>query len=133
VPRPPLDVEVTHPDVARVYVMREEELRGALQPLRVEEGDRAIGVIDRNEFLCWERRPGRTVLSLVHEGRAIEGGDVPSVFALDAEPGRAYYLLVTLDRGEHDPDQTPGRPEVEIVDPEQGRRMLESRTPAPLR
>src|SRR5262245_23827971 len=96
-PLPSQSVEVSRPDVARVYMMREGQLRGKIRDVRVEDADQDIGILDQGEFLCWERPPGRTLLTVVFESGVMEGGGHEALFSLDAEPGRAYYLLIHVD------------------------------------
>src|SRR5262245_21876750 len=114
-PMPPQNVEVSRPEVARVYLMREGQMRGKVRSVRVEDGDTDIGALDQNEFLCWERAPGRTLITVNYEGGPFEGGQ--ALESLDAEAGHAYYLVVHLDRHSDKPELSPrgGQPEIEQV------------------
>lgn len=134
-PLPSQEVEVSRPDLARIYVMRSGQTRGALRSLRVEEADKEIGALGQDEFLCWERAPGRTLLTLNYEGPVIDGGDVEGIHSLDAAPGAVYYLLVHLDT---QPTATEagthaGHPQVEMLDAAVGREQVKARRSVPVR
>ena len=134
-PLPPQNVEVSRPDVARVYLMREGQLRGKVRGVRVEEGDHEIGALDQNDFLCWERAPGRSLIAVKFESGLMEGGDHEALFKLDAEAGRAYYLVVHVDRHSDKPELSPraGQPEIEAVAADEGRALVKARRPVPVK
>lgn len=134
-PLPPQDVEVSRPDLTRIYVMRDGQLRGRVRAVRVEDSDREIGALDQDEFLCWERAPGRTLLSFVYEGGRIDGGDLEGLYSLDATPGSVYYLTVHIDRLADDPElrTRSGHPDIELLEASAGREHVRARKAVPVR
>ena len=124
VPLPPQDVLVSRSDLARVYVMRDSQVRGRIRAMHVEDSNQEVGAFLPGEFLCWERTPGRALLSFSYQGPHIDGGELEGLYSLDAEAGHAYYLLVHLERRPEDPQlsRAAGHPEVELLEPELQRR-----------
>jgi hypothetical protein len=135
VPLPAQDVEVTSPDVARIYVMRAGQTMGSVRSLVVEEANEAIGALGQGEYLCWERAPGRTLLTFVYEGPRIDGGDREGIHSLDAEAGGVYYLMVHLDAqpGAEEQGIHAGQPQVEVLDAAAGREKVRERHAVPVR
>ena len=134
-PMPPQDVAVSRPDLARIYVMREGQARGRVRAVRVEDGDREIGALDQDEYLCWERAPGRTLLSFFYEGARIDGGDLEGIYSLDAAPGGVYYLTVHIDRLADAPElrARSGHPDIELLEASAGREAVRTRSAVPVR
>ncbi len=134
-PLPPQELQVSRPELARIYVTRDAQLRGSIRSIRVLDGESEIGLMGSNEFLCWERPPGRTLLSFVYEGPAIDGGHFEGLFSLDAEAGRTYYLGVHLERKSDDPElrSRAGHPEVSLLSLEEGQAIIRQRSPVPVR
>jgi len=134
-PLPPQDVEVSNPDRVRVYVGRDDQARGWAHSIRVNDGDHEIGVMNADEYLCWERTPGRALLTFTYEGPKLDGGALEGVFSLEGEAGHAYYLGVHLQRKADDPElrTRASRPEIVVVDPARGREIVKSLKPVPVR
>ena len=135
VPRPSQDVEISGRDVCRLYVARDAQVRGALRPVRVYEDEQEIGVIARDEYLCWERKPGRRILRLVFDGRAIDSGNVETVVSSDGLAGEVVYFRIGLGVGAGEPDPVAARdkPNVTVLSAEDGRALIAQRKPAPLK
>jgi hypothetical protein len=130
-PFPPQDVEVSRPDVARIYVVREGQARGRAHLVHVEFMEQTIGALGPNDYLCWETPPGRHLLTFVYEGPHVDGGDLEGLYSLEAEPGRAYWLAVEIDRKADDPElrARAGHPEIVLLDPAEGRERVAAREP----
>ena len=125
VPMPLLGSSVPS-DRCRVYVAREDTQAGSIRNVRVFDGDREIGVINEDEFLCWERAPGRGVGRVVFEGLSVDTAAVENVFDLPREPGASgYYAIRILHSGR--------KPEVARISDEAGKALIEARSPAALR
>lgn len=98
VPIPSQDVAVSSPSVSRIYLLRTPGAKGFYRSVRVEDDDREIGRIGNDHFLCWERTPARTLLTLEIEPVELAGGKTSEVF-VDAhcEPGQTYYYALTME------------------------------------
>src|SRR5262245_49905536 len=70
VPFPAQSSEVSSPSVSRIYLLRLPQARGTIRGLRAKEDEREIGRIGSDSYLCWERKPGRTLVVLTYEGTA---------------------------------------------------------------
>lgn len=122
VPFPPQDVTVTRDDLTRIYLLREGWVGLGEKEVEVLDGDTDIGAVTSETYLCWERPAGRTL------GRAFYNagparGKLEGVADFDCAAGRAYYFKVTVER-------EGGKPEVHILDPEEGRKLVATRKPA---
>ena len=110
-------------DRCRVYVAREDTTAGSIRNVRVFDGDLEIGVISEDEFLCWDRRPGRGVGRVVFEGVSVDTLEVENVFDLPRDPGTTgYYAIRILHSGR--------KPEVTPLSMEAGKALIEARSPA---
>lgn len=124
-PLPRQDVVVSSPDVTRIYFVRDERPGLQPRPVRILDGEREVGELTTDNFLCWERPGGRTLgharydaVDLARARGAIDGlGD------LDCAAGRAYYFNVTVDYEQ-------GKPSIHPLDPEDGKKLVASRKPA---
>lgn len=113
-------------DRCRVFVAREDTHAGSLRNVRVFDGDTEIGVIDEDEFLCWERLPQRGVGRVVFEGLSPDTRAVESVFDLPREAGTAgYFAIRILHSGR--------KPEVTQISEAEGKALIAARAPAPVR
>jgi hypothetical protein len=97
VPSPSQSVEVTSPAVSRIYLLRMPQAKGLIRGLTAKENDRDIGRIGRNNYLCWERPPGRSLVVITYEGSGFGKDDRESMIDVEAEAGRAYYYGVSVD------------------------------------
>jgi hypothetical protein len=122
-PLPPQDVVVSSPELTRIYFLREGGEAIQARTIKVLEDDREVGELTSDTYLCWERRPGRTIARAFFEAFDPGRGQVEGVANLDCEAGRAHYYNVTLSRG-------AGKPTVTQLDPEEGRRLVAERKPA---
>jgi hypothetical protein len=95
---PPQDVEVSSSAVSRIYLLRMGEAKGYYRTVHVEDGDREIGRIGNDHFLCWERSPGRTLVTLEIEPVELAGKRSSEIFVdADCEAGKVYYYALTVD------------------------------------
>ncbi len=122
VPLPDLSVPFERLDAGRVYVYRSAQAAGTVRSLEVYDGPRRVGTIGRNEFLCWDRPPGRNPLVVVYEGPRIDGGNRESVFDLMVVGGEEQFLEVHLEGGRK-------KPSVRRVDGATGRAAVAEREP----
>jgi hypothetical protein len=125
VPMPPLGAGVPS-DRCRVYVAREDTVAGSIRNVRVFDGDTEIGVIQEEEFLCWERKPERGFGRVVFEGVSLDTLAVENVFDLPREAGSAAYYAVRIQHSGH-------KPEVTLLSSEAGKALIEARSPARIR
>ncbi|HHY84815.1 MAG TPA: DUF2846 domain-containing protein [Verrucomicrobia bacterium] len=100
---------------SRIYVIRAAESESRAH-VDVADDKRIVGSTAPGGYLCWERPPGRTVIS-----------SRSSRITLSAEPGKTYYLLQTVTRGRLFADST-----LKLITPEEGAALLKDR-PRPLR
>jgi hypothetical protein len=124
VPMPSQDVDVSSPSVARVYLLRMPQHLGTLRTVSVRDNDRQIGRISRSDYLCWERAPGRSVVTLTYEGADVDGGGNQGLIDLQVEAGEVCYYALTIDPSWR-------KPVVRMLDKEEAKRLLQDMTPAP--
>lgn len=122
VPFPAQDVGVTRDDLTRIYFVREGWVGIGEKGVEVFDGETDIGVVTDTTYLCWERPAGRT-LGRVFYYRGPALGTVEGVADFDCAAGRAHYFKVTVERDR-------GNPVVEVLDPEEGRKLVAERKPA---
>jgi hypothetical protein len=125
VPRPDLSLDVSQPGVARVYVLRDDQVRGSIRSIRVYESQKEIGSIAPGDYLCWERRPGRSLLKLIYEGPVIDGGEHEALLDLELVSGQIGYCVIHLD--------SVGKPVAQLHSADEVVGLLESRAPAPVK
>jgi hypothetical protein len=123
-PMPPQDVEISSPTVARIYVLRMPQHLGTLRTVAVRDNDMEIGRIARSDYLCWERAPGRSLVTLTYEGKEIDGGGNQGLIDLQCEAGEVCYYALTIDEAWR-------KPVVRLLDKEEGKRLVKDMTPAP--
>jgi hypothetical protein len=123
VPLPPQDVTVSNPSVARIYFVRLEGAELHLSNILVFDGEKEIGALTADTFLCWERPGGRTLGRAVYNSRDPSKGQLEGIIDLDCPAGSVYYYGVNLNR-------EWGRPEVSLLDPAEGKSQVAKRKPA---
>lgn len=129
VPMPAQDVEITDGSVARIYFVRVAQPRGSARAVRVVDGKKEIGTIGLKDYLCWERNPGRSLVTVIFEGSVGERKELESLVDLQCSAGEVHYYGVTLRRltGEQ---QDAGKPQIERLSAEDGRALVSGRRPA---
>ncbi len=70
-------------EMVRIYVIR-PTLRGLMVRIEIKDGKQTIGFLGAKQYLCWERKPGNTVISGESENK--------SFLSLSLEKGRVYYI-----------------------------------------
>lgn len=126
VPMPAQNVSVTNANVARIYVVRDDTTLVQKKEVRILDGDDEIGTLTSKTYLCWERPAGRRLGRAFYESLDPSRGRLDGVWDINCEPGQTYYFNVRV--GKED-----GRPSVELVEEEEGRRLVAERKPAPQR
>jgi hypothetical protein len=123
VPMPAQDVAVTSPNVARIYVVRDDAARLHKNDVVVYDGELEIGTLTGGTYLCWERAPGRTIGSAKYD--AVDGakGRIAGVADFDCAAGQTYYYRVSVAR-------EGGKPEFVALDAKEGRALVAERDPA---
>ena len=109
-PFPSQSVSIENPEMARIYVMRPSSFAFAAF-MAILDGERAIGKLGPNSYLCWEREPGKTEIASDSEN--------VSTVTLTVEKGKTYYIKQTMKVGWNSP-----RSAMELVSEEDGRSML---------
>jgi len=129
---PSQEVELTRPDLCRIYVLRSSQLMGAVRTMRVFDQDQEIGTLGTDEYLCWERPAGRTLVRALYEGPEIDRGDQDDLYDLQAEAGTVVYLSVSL-LTETEPLVSGGgrgSPKLKRLSREEGRDLVKHGSPA---
>ncbi|MBN1362410.1 MAG: hypothetical protein JW993_17575 [Sedimentisphaerales bacterium] len=91
---PGLAGQAVAPGKARIYVLRISSGL-SMAAAKVRDGDRTIGSLRQNTYLCWEREPGETVIrsSWVPLLTPIERSEDVYELPLMVEAGNTYYLM----------------------------------------
>ena len=125
VPIPRQDVEVSSSSVGRIYVLRVGETKGFHRYVLVEEDTHEIGKVGNDGYLCWERPPGRFLLTLTCEPVELADGRPQQLFVdVKCEPGHTYYYAINVN-------SAWGRGEVRQVPRGEARVLLEELSPPP--
>lgn len=123
VPFPAQDVTVSSDDVTRIYFMRGGYVGAQRKEIVVLDAEQEIGTLTPGTYLCWERAGGRTVGQAFYRSADPLRGQLEGIADLDCAAGQAYYYMVKVLRDD-------GKPEVELLAPEEGRKMVAERKPA---
>jgi hypothetical protein len=124
-PVPSQSVEVTSPDVCRIYILRMPSVKGLIRGLRASENDHEVGRIGRDKYLCWERKPGRSVVVLTYSGTAFASQDRESMIDVEGAPGQTYYYGITID-------EAWTKALVRLLSRDEAREVLSELEPAPV-
>ena len=122
-PAPRMDVEVSSPEVARIYVLRLQQMRGAVRGVRIVENGDVVGRIGSDSFLCWERKPGSSVLEVFYEGPILDG-ESQTVVDVTCDAGQVFYLGITIDAAWN-------KPVARMLTKAEARSLLDQSTLAP--
>jgi hypothetical protein len=119
VPMPDQSVAVENPEMARVYLIRDDQLASSSYHLVVYDGENKIGELGMDEYMCWERPPGAVRLKVVtpaaKERQAIGTRNVVA--------GRVYYVGMQFDA-------QFSRATMHLLRPDDAKPLLEARKPA---
>ena len=91
IPMPDLSVELENPNLARIYLFRNDQEWGTTHYVTIYQEDERLGMIGEDDFFCWEYHPGRTKLTMVIERSGLQSGTKQGVELLDLEPGMIMY------------------------------------------
>jgi hypothetical protein len=94
---PDQGVEITSPELSRLYVLRKERSAGNLRRMFVFDDEAQIGSLNEDEFVCWERRPGHIRLSVFYERPKSEGGNLQFVAEFETAAGEVSYHAIVVD------------------------------------
>jgi hypothetical protein len=122
---PPQDVAVSNPNLCRIYILRKDETRGSLRSVRVYDADTEIGSLDEDNFLCWERGPGRSLVRLYYEGVSIGAGEQEGLLDFQGAAGQRYVYAIGISY----PDR---KPEPVLLAGKDAAEALAARKPAPV-
>jgi len=121
-PLPNQDVVVTSPELTRIYCVREEPIVGLFSgEIRVLDGATEVGHLNKNTFLCWERKGGRTLGHATYESNMPTLGHLDGLADFDCEAGKAYYFNISVRKQD-------GKPVVERLSTEEGKALVGKRT-----
>lgn len=124
VPMPDQNVSVSRADVTRIYVLREEVAGLRVAEIAVFDADTEIGTLDTGTYLCWERAGGRTLGRAFYRSLEPSKGKLEGILDLNCEAGKVYYFNLVVERAY-------GQPKATALDPEEGRKLVAERRPAP--
>lgn len=114
VPFPDQSKIVENPDMARIYLMRDTVLA---DDSTIRDGDTYIGILTAHFYFCWEREPGKAVISTFY-GAANKH---TKPLELEVEKGRVYYI--------HEHSFFP-LSSLELISEEEGKRRVQRCHPA---
>jgi hypothetical protein len=98
VPLPDQSVEVSSPNVARIYVIDTPELAPELSHARVDQDGDTVGDVDSGTYVCWEREPGPCLITVVFDPVDPKGDEIVDKVDVELEPGETYYYGLSFDR-----------------------------------
>ncbi|MEM8711927.1 MAG: hypothetical protein AAGG01_13325 [Planctomycetota bacterium] len=119
--------EAPSANVARIVVIREEQLLGGERGIVVYDGTRQIGTLGEGSYLAWDSVPGKRVLRLVFDRPEFDGGDLESIEAVSPPAGETTYFEVSLDLSAERKslNRSVGAPVIATIQEEEGRSRLE--------
>lgn len=132
VPLPAQDVELTRPELCRIYVFRSAQLMGRVRTLRVYDQDLEIGTLAGDEYLCWERPAGRTLIRAVYDGPKVDRGQQEDLYDFTAQAGAVQYFVVALrTESEHTAyGKKRGSPLFSPISAAEGQALVQGTKPA---
>ena len=123
VPMPAQDVTLTSPELARIYVVRDDKAALHTNDVVVYDGELVVGTLTGRTYLCWERVGGRTIGRADYDAVDPGKGRIAGVADLDCPAGHVYFFLVSVAR-------EGGKPEFVAIDEAKGRALVADRSPA---
>jgi hypothetical protein len=124
VPMPDVGEKLSDPQMVRIYLMRGGDVFSENKKLFVADGEKIIGGLGRDYYLCWERPATITQLKFYLDSGARPTGETQGNHRLVPEPGKTYYLEVSRPRG-------AGRFETHEMMEEYAKHLLSGMKPAP--
>jgi len=83
----------------------------------LHDGERAIGILERETYLCWEREPGPATLRARYKDRALAAEDLVEVLEVELLAGEVRYFAVACS-------SESARPSLRPVGEEEGSRLV---------
>lgn len=123
-------LSVENMEMGRIYVLRPEVMLGGAARMKVRDGERLIGDLGTNSFLCWERVPGKTTVFL--DFYSIDDYVIIMPEDLDVEGGKVYYLRAGLLSMNPISNDTNKLDRLWRLDNAEGERLLKGCNPPPL-
>lgn len=90
VPLPDQTLTTATEGKARIYLLRQMGMQGAVYPSHVRDGDVEIGEIGQGRYLCWERKPGVATIHLRWWTPSIANPEV--TIKADCRAGYTYFI-----------------------------------------
>ena len=117
---PNQSLRIEDSEKARIYLICDTGLGTALND-PVEDAGNYIGTIGPTSFLCWEREPGSTTITVNPHSKFENSSKVE----LTADKDKVYYIQ--LDRW---PGLLTANYKLELIDEDKGKRLLKKCKPA---
>jgi hypothetical protein len=119
-PVPPQNVEISSNSVSRIYVLRTGSAKGYYRSVDVKQSEGEIGRIGNDHYLCWERPPTHTLLTLAVQPVELVGYEAKELYVdLNPEAGKVYYYGISVD-------SAWGKPTVRQLEPAEAREELKA-------
>ncbi len=124
IPMPDQTVELENPNLARIYIYRNDQEWGTTHYVTIYQGDVKVGMLGEDDYFCWEYHPGRTTLRVVIERSGLQSGTKQGIALRDLEAGMILY-------GRIDFPVSRRRPTITWMVPSDGRQAISQLRPAP--
>ena len=124
IPMPDQTVELENPNLARIYIFRNDQEWGTTHYVTIYQGDEKVGMLGEDDYFCWEHHRGRTTFTVVIERSGLQSGTKQGIALRDLEPGMILY-------GRIDFPVKRRRPTITWLIPADGRQAISNLRPAP--
>ena len=121
---PNLSVEIENPNLARIYLLRNDQEFGTTHYVTIYQDEERLGMIGEDDFFCWEHHAGRTKLGVVIERSGLQSGTKQGVEVIDLERGQILYGQIEFPVERR-------RPHIIWLRAADGREAIANRKPAP--
>ena len=116
---PDQSLTIEDPEKARIYLICDSPL-GFVVRDQITDGNNFVGMSSSSSYLCWEREPGKTTVSVNSYSKLFNSSDLD----LDVAKGKVYYIQ--LHRW---PSIMVPIYSLELVDEEKGKKLLKNCKP----
>ena len=112
-------------NATRIFVLRLPSAKGYYRAVHISDDETEIGKLGGDSYICWERAPGASLLTLTVD--RVDGLDDSVSLHVDAggEAGQASYYAIAVD-------SAWGRPTVRVLDAVEARASLAELKPSPI-
>ena len=124
IPMPDQTVDLENPNLARIYLFRNDQEWGTTHYVTVYQDDERLGMLGEEDYFCWEHHSGRSNLTVVIERSGLQSGTKQGVEGLDLRPGMILYGRIEFPVERR-------RPVIIWLVPDDGRRAIANLRPAP--